>query len=130
MLAFLGVLAPGVLLGQEPPSVVDPLDTPYVVIPLVASETAPFSGLLVPEIRFRELVYHEGAMDALREKLAAERKAYQSLERLYFQVLDEAARAKPWYQSVELNRWLGFGAGVLISAMVAVGVVEVLKVAQ
>lgn len=118
------------LSSQEPPSE-DLEPAPMtVVVPLLKGADAPFSGLLVPEVRFRQMLLAEATSEAFQEKLEVERKAYDELERTYYLALEEASRPKPWYQSPEINRWLGFGAGVLVTSLVAVGVVEVLRVTK
>jgi hypothetical protein len=126
---LLGLFVPGALTAQEPPSST-PETSLTVVVPLLREETAPFSGLLVPEERFRELMVKESMADAFQEKLEVERKAYDALEKAYFEALSEANKPKPWYQSPEINRWLGFGAGVMVAALVTLGVVEVYKVSK
>jgi hypothetical protein len=126
---LLGLFVPEALPAQEPPSSTPEISL-TVVVPLLREEAAPFSGLLVPEGRFRELMIKESMTDAFQEKLEVERKAYDDLERVYFQFLSEANKPRPWYQSPEINRWLGFGAGVMVAALVTLGVVEVYKVSR
>lgn len=101
-----------------------------VVVPLLKGSEAPFSGLLVPEPRFREMLLAEGEVYAFQDRLASERKAYDDLEKAYLNALDQSSKPKPWYQSAEINRWLGFGGGVLVAALVTFGVVEVYKVTR
>jgi len=127
VVACLLCFVPGGLLAQEPPP---PEPTLTVVVPVIKGSEAPFSGLLVPEERFRQLLLSESFSEAFREKLEVERKACNDLEQAYLTALDLASRPKPWHQSPEINRWLGFGAGVMIAALVTFGVVEVYKVAK
>jgi hypothetical protein len=127
VVACLLCFVPGGLLSQEHPS---PEPSLTVVVPVLKGGEAPFSGLLVPEERFRQLLISESVSEAFQEKLEVERKAYDDLERAYLTALDLASRPKPWHQSPEINRWLGFGAGVLVAALVTFGVVEVYKVAK
>ena len=100
---------------------VKPAPVEKKVVPVLAGKIAPFTGLLVPEARFKELLKAELAVFELRGKLDIREREAHNIEELYRKRLEEATAPPPWYESGGFNRWLGFGigAGLTILALYA-----------
>lgn len=73
---------------------------------LVAGEPAPFDGVLLDPDRAGELVVAEARAKALALQLREEQQLRDAWK---------AAATRDWTESPELHRWLGFGAGVVVT---------------
>lgn len=116
-LAALGI--PGGLGAAEP---APPAVGVFAVQPLAKGAPAPFLGLLVPESRFVELLEAENEVRELRAKLATAKRTGERVEAAYLRRL---AAAIPWYDSPTLNRWFGFGLGLLTFGLALWGTSEI-----
>jgi hypothetical protein len=73
---------------------------------LVAGEPAPFDGVLIDVDRAGELVVIEAEATALRRQLEEQRKITDAWKQ---------AATVEWHEAPELHRWIGFGAGVVVT---------------
>lgn len=96
-----------------------------LVIPLVEGKEAPFTGLLVPESRFVELLKAENEVQELRAKLAVANRTSRLVEKVYMLRLKQAITPVPWYGDPTLNRWLGFGFGIAAASVAFRGAIEI-----
>lgn len=88
------------------------------VVSLLKDQPAPFSGLLVPEVRFKKYLELEMENEDLRYQLRLKDKLLTTQEAIYTEQLQQAqkkAEGHIW-ERPEFNRWLGFGLGVAITA--------------
>lgn len=97
------------------------------VVPVMEGEKAPFSGLLVPEDRFIQLMGMEIELVALKAKYEAQIRFSVNLEEMYKKQLEFALRPIPWYQTPSVNRWLGWILGVAMTLAAVYGGTEVVK---
>ena len=97
------------------------------VVPLAKDTPAPFTGLLVPEARFTELLEKEIQADGLAGKLKIQEKLTVDLENIYTKRMGEMAKPLAWYETPEFNRWLGFFIGVGVTAGVVYGGVKMME---
>ena len=121
-------------LSQEQPVVLErvPLsedNTPaeLEIVPIKKGAVAPFSGLLVPEERFVELLQAELRAELLEGKLRIKDKTERALESMYQRHLKRATEPIPWYEKPSFNRWLGFGIGVIFTGLAIYGTVQISK---
>lgn len=96
---------------------------PVEVVPLTQGQESPFSGLLVPEDRFIELVEAETKVRELELKLKAAEQTSVAIEQVYRRKLEEAVTV-PWYDSPTFNRWLGIVLGGALAGVSVWAVVE------
>lgn len=108
---------PGAALAEEP-------EEGKEVIALEAGRVAPFSGLLVPELRFIELLEAEVKVDSARAKAEAAIQYATEIERIYKDRLRESAAPQPWYKSPEYNLIIGFGLGLIVVSAAVYGGVQ------
>ena len=73
---------------------------------LVAGEPAPYDGVLLDPDRAGELVVAESRAAALALQLRDEQQLRDAWK---------AAATRDWTESPELHRWMGFGAGVVVT---------------
>ena len=73
---------------------------------LVAGEPAPFDGVLLDPARAGELVVAEARAEALARQLREEQQLREAWK---------VAATRDWTESPELHRWVGFGAGVVVT---------------
>lgn len=85
--------------------------------PLEAGQSAPFDGVLVSPERIEELIHAEAERDALKKQLATEKEISAAWQKL----VESAPADDSWTDDPDLNRGLGFVAGVLFSAGAIVG---------
>lgn len=85
------------------------------VVVVLEGKPAPFSGILVPEERFKAFLKAELAVEELRGKLDIRTREMHNIEQVYRARLEEATKPPPWYESPGFNRWLGIGIGVAIT---------------
>jgi len=97
---------------------------PADVVPVKKDAPAPFTGLLVPEERFTELLRAELQVQELKGKLSIQEKTTQALDTMYLRHLERATEPVPWYEKPSFNRWLGFGLGVVCTGLAVWGAVE------
>lgn len=97
------------------------------IAPLMEGSAAPFSGLLVPEERFTELLQAELERDSYKAKYEAQKKHTIAVEDLYSEKLKEAAKPPPWYETPSFNRWLGVILGVAVTGFTLWGATEMVK---
>jgi len=100
------------------------------VISLEAGSTAPHSGFLVGEDRFFGLIETELKAAQLNSELAIEKRLRNSLEAMYSEKLAEAVKSPKWHQTPEINRWLGFTLGVLVTVAAFYGGSQLIKTLQ
>lgn len=93
------------LVAAEPP---DPQ-----VVPLTRNYRAPFTGLLVPEARFIELLEAERWAKELEVRIDAVEQSAGAIEAVYRSKLKDVV-AVPWYDSPSLNRWVGVILGAAV----------------
>lgn len=94
------------------------------VAPVMAGETAPFDGLLVPEGRFASLLRAEIRVGELTAVVEVERGYAKAVESVYKRAL---AEADPWWRSPWFVGSVAFVAGVaaaILSVYVGVQIVE------
>jgi hypothetical protein len=87
------------------------------IVPVMTGDAAPKSGLLVPELRFNELIQAEIDLGKTAKDLKAEQALSKSLERVYEKRLAEALKGVPWYEQPTYNRTVGFIAGVVVAGL-------------
>ena len=97
------------------------------IVPVLKLKPAPFTGLLVPEKRFTQLLEAELKLDSTEQKLAAQVRFTDSLETMYKKKLEEAAAGPAWYETPSFNRWLGFTIGIVVTGLVVWGGTEIVK---
>lgn len=128
-------LAPGIVFGQTTPSEppgepVESQEAPEVggaIEPLLKGAPAPFTGLLVPEDRYIELMEAENRARELAIKLAVQEQTAKAIEAIYLKKLDEATNPIPWYDTPTFNRWLGVLLGAAATGLAVWGGIEVTK---
>lgn len=84
-------------------------------VPVVAGEVAPFTGLLVPEDRFFELLQDEIDGEKSKDELELERKLRKKVEEIYAEALKEADKPPKFYQTPRFNQCAGFTVGVVFT---------------
>jgi hypothetical protein len=84
------------------------------VVPLVQGGQAPFSGLLVPEVRFVLFLNAEIAQRDLAFQLTLEKKYSTAIETTYRTALEEA---RPWWREPWFIGSICFVAGVAFTAL-------------
>lgn len=104
------------LIGQTPQGVGE-------VMPVKQNDRAPFTGVLVPEGRFIELLEGERLSRELEVRLEAAEHTSAAIEAVYRRKL-EGAGVVPWYDSPSLNRWLGIVLGGAVAGVAVWAVVE------
>lgn len=97
------------------------------IIPVLKGKKAPYTGLLVPEGRFSELLQAELELDSANRKLQVQIRFTDSLESMYKTKLQEAAAEPAFYEAPSFNRWLGFTIGIVVTGLVVWGGVEIVK---
>lgn len=101
------------------------------VVVLMKGDPAPFSGILVPELRFKKYVRAELKVVDLEFRLQSQITFSTNMESMYLKRLEEATRPRPWYERPSFNRWLGWGLGVVTTGLIVwAGVEFVDKVAE
>lgn len=100
------------------------------ITPVKKGEQAPFTGLLVPEARYIELLEAEMERDNLKVKLRLEMKYITDLELFLTTKLKEAAKSPAWYETASFNRWFGFTLGIIVTGAAIWGGVEVVNAAN
>lgn len=94
---------------------------------LIMGEPAIYTGLLVGEKRFSQLMKAELDAEDFRIKLGIERRAAKAIEATYKAAMKELAKPIPWYMKPWFNRILGsvIAAGlVLLSVWVGIKITE------
>lgn len=91
------------------------------VVPIMKDKPAPFSGLLVPEARFTQLLEAEIKVSELEARLKAEQRFGISLEDMYKSKLAEATKPLAWYETASFHHWLGFTIGVAVATVAIYG---------
>lgn len=86
---------------------------PQLVVPLLEGKPAPFQGLLVPELRFTQLLQAETDAKDFKGQLDIERNYSGALDEMYSKKLEEAAKPPPWYDTPSFRTGFGFTLGVL-----------------
>ena len=97
------------------------------VVPVEKDQTAPFTGLLVPEARFVKLLEAEQEVPVLKGQLKVQTTLTEKVESLYSDKLVEATKPPSWYQTTEFHRWLGFFLGVTVTCLAVWGGNELVK---
>jgi hypothetical protein len=95
--------------------------------PLMKGKVSPYTGLLVGEKRFSELLKAEIEFEDLKVKLSIERRAAKAVEKTYKAAMKELVKPIPWYMKPWFNKLIGavIGAGlVLLSTWVGIKIVE------
>jgi len=105
-------------------------NTEKLVTPVLEGKPAPFTGLLVPEGKFNQLMESKLANDDLKGKLQIQTNLTQNLEDIYLKRLDEATKPPKWYQTGEFNFWLGFALGVVATGAAIYGAVKIVEAAK
>lgn len=100
------------------------------VVPLQSGEMTPYSGLLVKEARFATFLNSEILVEDLTGRLSIQTRLTENLEKLYVGRLEEAVQKPRWYESPSFNRWLGFGIGVVVSALAVYGGSKLVKAVE
>ncbi|MHA1573299.1 MAG: hypothetical protein ACTSX8_04840, partial [Alphaproteobacteria bacterium] len=95
------------------------------ITPLKKGGTAPFTGLLVVEARFIELLEAENKVRELEAKLAAHGRTAGLIEQVYLRKLEQATAPPPWYDGATFNRWLGFSLGIVATGLAVWGATEI-----
>lgn len=88
---------------------------------------APFTGLLVPELRFTKLLEAEITAEKLAGELKIQKDLTDNLEQVYNEKLREAVKPLKWYETPAFNRWLGFGIGIVVTGLAVWGGIEIAK---
>lgn len=109
------LLIPSTAFAQEPE-----------IVPVKEGAQAPFTGLLVPEGRYTELLEAEVERDRLKVELRLEKQYTGKLEPFLLGKVKDAATVE-WYESPSFNRWFGFTLGVIVTGAAIWGGVEVIK---
>ncbi len=91
---------------------------------IIAGEIAPVSGVLVEQDRYVEFIEAEAGVKELGERLAIQVKYCDAAEGFY---RAEIARAstRAWYEDPSLNRWVGFGIGIMATSLAVWGATKV-----
>ncbi len=94
------------------------------VQPIIAGDIAPVSGLLVEEARFTKFLEAEASVKELGQRLAIQVKYSDAAEKFY---RAEIARAstREWWEDPSLNRWVGFGIGIVATSLAVWGATKV-----
>lgn len=122
------------LLGWPIPSYAqEPRDTPVAVstpepdiVVLKAGDPAPFTGVLVPEVRFTRYLELDMKVQDLEGRLKIQMKLGGDLDLYYTKQMAKLAEPPAWYQGTELNRWVGFFIGVGVTALALWGAHELI----
>jgi len=100
-------------------------------VPLMAGDPAPCDGVLYPEALVKEHLRLRVDFEEISKKLAIEQDLHSKDLATYRLKLDAADRDlarlsnPPWYDRPEINRWMGFGLGVVLSVATAFAVAQV-----
>lgn len=96
---------------------------------IIAGEIAPASGVLVEQGRYVEFIEAQAAVKDLGERLVIQVKYCEASEGFY---KAEVARvsARDWYEDPSLNRWVGFGLGIVATSLAVWGATKVTGAAQ
>ncbi len=118
----------GPVYGQAPPDTREPAENSTKLIkPILKDQLAPFTGLLVPEARFVEMVEAELAVDDLKGKLKIQTNLTTNLESIYVKRMEEMAKPPKWYQTGEFQFWLGFTLGFVATVAATYGAVKIVE---
>jgi len=126
------ILVTNVAFAQAPDQT-DPVTDPVVdaqtiaVVPAQEGKPAKFTGLLLTEEYFTELLEADLQLDLTKGELRVEKKYSISLETMYKKQLDKALKPTPWYKTPSFNRWLGFSIGVVVTGFAVWGATEIVK---
>lgn len=97
------------------------------VVMVEKDNPAPFTGLLVPELRFTKLLEAEITAEKLAGELKIQKDLTDNLEQVYNEKLREAVKPLKWYETPAFNRWLGFGIGIVVTGLAVWGGIEIAK---
>lgn len=97
------------------------------VVPQKAGETAPFTGLLVPEQRFTQLLEAELDAEKLKRQQLVDKKYILSLEEMYKAQLAKATQPDKWYEKPSANRWFGFTIGIIVTVLAVYGGIKIVE---
>lgn len=126
--AFILSVVHGSTYGQDASDTREPAEnSSKLVKPILKDQKAPFSGILVPETRFVELMEAELAVDDVKGKLLIQTNLTTNLEGIYVRRMEEMAKPPLWYQTGEFNFWLGFALGVVITGAATYGAVKIVE---
>lgn len=95
-----------------------------VSAPILVGERAPFSGLLVPELRFVMFLNAETERDELKRKNEA---ALRTIDKMATAVAEDQPPVEPWYKSPVVTHIGVYVAGVATVLLSALLVKEVNK---
>lgn len=99
-------------------------------IPLIEGEVAPFTGLLVSEDRFYELLQKEVDLEKTQVELRLERELRKKVEEIYTGALAEATKPPPFYETPRFNLGAGFTVGVVVTVGAVWAGTEIVKANQ
>lgn len=89
-------------------------DEPERTLSLESGQPAPFSGLLLTDLRFAELKTAELELAGTEIKLQQERTAYEDMKVVANACIEELEEGGPWYTSFWAGAAAGIGTAVLV----------------
>jgi hypothetical protein len=93
-------------------------------------DPAPFTGLVVKEKRFTELVEAELTATDLRVKLDIQERTSKGIEEVFERRLRQATEPPPWYKTNEFNFWVGFTLGIVVAGAAVYAGVKVVEASR
>lgn len=97
------------------------------VVPVSKGEAAPFTGLLVPELRLTSLLEAEVKAEGLAKDLKLQLRYNESLEQMFSEQLKKATAPMPWYTDYRLHLTVGFIIGVAVTALAVYGGAKIVE---
>lgn len=98
--------------------------------PILAGEPAPCDGVVYPEALVKEHLRLRIDLEEISKKLAIVQDLHAKDLAAYRLKLDAAEKDlarlsnPPWYDRPEINRWMGFGLGIVLSVATAFAVAQ------
>lgn len=103
---FMGLMFGGIARADDLP------DPPTTALQI--GEPAPFSGLLLSELRFTALTASEITLESVESKLGAERQANKDLKVVLDSCLRDEQEGGPWYTTFWAGAAVGVGVAILV----------------
>lgn len=97
------------------------------IVPVEEGKLVPYTGMLVPEDRFIELLEAEIELEGLKRKYEVEKRFNEAMETMYKKKLEEAVSPPDWYETPTANRWFGFILGIAATGLAVWGGTEMVK---
>jgi hypothetical protein len=95
--------------------------------PILKGDPALFTGLLIGEKRFTELLAAETNAEDYKKRLEEKTNELARIDSEYSRKLEKATKPPPFLDDPDNRFWMGVGVGILAAALSTYGTVELLK---